>query len=325
MPENLEFPPGFHLRPVSVDDAPSVARVINACMLVEIGRRWTTEERIRTELTSPGIDLAKDHPVVVADDGELVGYLEIAAAGDPLDQVETIPFVDPAFWGRGLSSFLLEAGERRAREIVAAARVPGPVGLLVARIDGNEHAERLFVSRGFVPIRRFHLMRIEHLESPPPPTIPEGLQIRAFERDRDARAVYDAMMEAFADHWGSDPTSFEQWLHLEADGADFDPNLWFIAFDGDQVAGLALCAASTPSSPDTAEVNDLAVRRPWRRRGLGLALLLSAFRAFAERGIEAAELGVDSANPTGATRLYERAGMTPVYAWEWWRKDLHAG
>ena len=52
------------------------------------------------------------------------------------------------------------------------------------------------------------------------------------------------------------------------------------------------------------------MRRPWRRQGLGEALLLHSFRAFRERGFTRGTLGVDASSPTGATRLYERAGMT---------------
>jgi ribosomal protein S18 acetylase RimI-like enzyme len=64
------------------------------------------------------------------------------------------------------------------------------------------------------------------------------------------------------------------------------------------------------------------VRRPWRQRGLGLALLLQSFRAFHERGENRVGLGVDSANETGATRLYERAGMRVVAEDVVWRKEL---
>ena len=56
-------------------------------------------------------------------------------------------------------------------------------------------------------------------------------------------------------------------------------------------------------------VDTLAVRRPWRRRGLGLALLLHSFRELRARGRERVGLGVDGENTTGAVRLYERAGM----------------
>jgi mycothiol synthase len=56
-------------------------------------------------------------------------------------------------------------------------------------------------------------------------------------------------------------------------------------------------------------VRVLGVRQAWRRRGVGLALLQHVFACFYERGMATVGLGVDAASPTGATRLYERAGM----------------
>jgi ribosomal protein S18 acetylase RimI-like enzyme len=71
-------------------------------------------------------------------------------------------------------------------------------------------------------------------------------------------------------------------------------------------------------------IGTLGVRPAWRRRGLGLALLYESFRRFAERGETLAALGVDSENPTGATRLYERAGMRVLWRADVWRKELRA-
>ena len=71
-------------------------------------------------------------------------------------------------------------------------------------------------------------------------------------------------------------------------------------------------------------VEELGVRRPWRGHGLGLALLDLAFEEFERRGLTRAILTVDSENPTGATRLYERAGMSVELAWEHWEKELRS-
>lgn len=56
-------------------------------------------------------------------------------------------------------------------------------------------------------------------------------------------------------------------------------------------------------------IREVAVRPIWRKRGLALALLSHCFSAFYQRGISQCGLVVDAANPSGATRLYERAGM----------------
>ena len=101
---------------------------------------------------------------------------------------------------------------------------------------------------------------------------------------------------------------------------DFDPNAWIIARDGYEIAGGSLNAIED----EEAWVAVLFVRRPWRRRGLGLALLRASFREFWKRGVPKAALGVDAENPTGATRLYERAGMHVVREERMYRKDVRA-
>ena len=85
----------------------------------------------------------------------------------------------------------------------------------------------------------------------------------------------------------------------------FDPALWFLAMDGDDVAGVALC----PVYPESGWVRQVAARRPWRRRGIALALLRQAFGEFYRRGKREVGLVVDSYNLSGARDLYERAGM----------------
>jgi ribosomal protein S18 acetylase RimI-like enzyme len=96
-------------------------------------------------------------------------------------------------------------------------------------------------------------------------------------------------------------------------------------WDGDQVAGALVGRIGRGADPDAGTVEELAVRRPWRERGLGMALLRAAFREFRERGCRRAVLVVDSESPTGATRLYERAGMRVEIAWDRWEKELRAG
>ena len=72
-------------------------------------------------------------------------------------------------------------------------------------------------------------------------------------------------------------------------------------------------------------IDTLAVRATWRRRGLGYALLTHAFHELYARGMRRMALGVDAENPTGATRLYERAGMHVGQQYATFGKELRAG
>jgi ribosomal protein S18 acetylase RimI-like enzyme len=177
---------------------------------------------------------------------------------------------------------------------------------------------------GFAYVRTFWMMRIEFDGAPPAPRVPDGIVVRTLEPGRDEARVHAALAEGFADHWGEFFPSFEEFRHLEieGEGSDFDPSLWFLATEGEEVVAAAVCRSSTPRAEGTAVVGELAVRAPWRRRGIALALLHTAFAEFHRRGIPRAELGVDAQNPTGATRLYERAGMHVAFSWEFWEKTL---
>ena len=133
----------------------------------------------------------------------------------------------------------------------------------------------------------------------------------------DDYAAVAAIRDAFQDHWGHVDTPFEedleewkQWIHEDE---DFDTDLWFLAMDGDEIAGFCQCYPIVGEDPRVGLVDELGVRRQWRGRGIATALLQHAFGAFFERDKPIVELGVDSQSPTGATRLYEKAGMSVTW------------
>jgi mycothiol synthase len=196
--------------------------------------------------------------------------------------------------GRGLGSWLTEAMESHARGL-------GLSPIRNVTIAKDTDARALLEGRGYREARRHWVMAIELDNDPPAPELPDGLALEAF-REKDARAFHDATKEAFADEWGFHPMAFEQWWEMRKGD---DQSLWFVVRDGDEIAACARCDEMRGGG----FVGSLGVRRPWRRRGLGRALLLHAFREFKNRGFERASLGVDSENPTGATRLYESVGM----------------
>jgi ribosomal protein S18 acetylase RimI-like enzyme len=171
--------------------------------------------------------------------------------------------------------------------------------------------------------RCFVRMRIDMDEPPPEPIWPEGVTVTGFERGRDERLFHESLEEAFRDHWRWSPTPFGEWQQgmIEHDDG-FDGSLWFRAMDGDQVAGAIVGRPRSAEDPDAGWIQDLAVRRPWRRRGVGLALLQHEFGVLFRRGLRAALLELDADSPTGAARLYERAGMREIRRLDVYRKTL---
>ena len=124
-----------------------------------------------------------------------------------------------------------------------------------------------------------------------------------------------------ADQHESTPLTYEEWRHWSFGGA-FDADLWFLAEDGSELAGILIARPERGGDDTLGWISVLGVRRPWRRRGLGRALLLHAFGELRRRGKLRAGLGVDGASPTGAVRLYENAGMRVVRRNDHWEKDL---
>jgi mycothiol synthase len=206
--------------------------------------------------------------------------------------------VRPEYQGKGLSTELLERAERHARGA-------GGTTLRAGMLAGNERARALLEARGFREVRRFYRMQVDFDGDPPAPTAVDGITIARF-RPEDARVFHATLNEAFAGDWGFHPMPFEEWKSRRLDRPDTDTSLWFLAWDGSDVAGVIRCEAKKFGG---GFVGALGVLRPWRGRGIGMALLRQAFAEFHRRGAPHVSLGVDSANRSGATRLYERAGM----------------
>jgi ribosomal protein S18 acetylase RimI-like enzyme len=187
--------------------------------------------------------------------------------------------------------------------------------------DGHV-GERLLEARGYRRIRSSWTMEIELGVEAPPESALDGVEIRPYRHPEDEVRTFEAHEEAFADHWGHHPQTIEEWRPFASGSRQFDPTLWFLAWDGDDVAGYSLNAFERPGDRGYGWVGTLGVRRPWRRRGIGEALLRRSFAALHARGQRRIRLSVDAQNQTGATRLYERVGMHVVHASNRWEKAL---
>jgi mycothiol synthase len=316
-------PEGFSIRPVSLGDVESICDIVNRCMVDEIGLPWTDVEEIRDELEAPGRDAFELDALVVDDDtGTAVGYLQLWNDIPPFTEVFALAYALPEYRGRGLSACLLRLAETRAHERMRRNGL-ARIALQAARFHANEPARELFTSLGLRYVRTFFQMQIELHERPAERDV-AGIEIRRFDVDRDAAGTHAALAEAFDDHWGHAYPDYAQWRHrmIDGEGSRFDAGLWFLACDGPEIVGAACCRAETPRDASAAEVDALGVRRAWRGRGIGLALLGRAFVEFERRGIRRAGLTVDAESPTGALGLYRRAGMDVRYASEIWQKDL---
>jgi mycothiol synthase len=214
------------------------------------------------------------------------------------------------------------------RLLANALLISGRINLLLGYLD--DAGRELLQGNGYRVVRHNFRMLAE-LKAPPPPAImPEGITIRPFLRDREGRSLIRALREAFRDNWGyvdrGLETEYKRWMHLLDRDPDCDPApFWFVAVDGEEIAGFTLCHPEMSEDPEMAWVYVVGVRPEWRRRGIALALLQHSFAALYQAGKRKVSLEVDAENPTGATRLYEKAGMHVKRRQEMFEKELRPG
>jgi mycothiol synthase len=297
------LPETLIVRPATDEDAEAVSELMVAADVAVMGWSDTTPDELRDwwRRNDPA-----ESSWLIEDDGVVAygDYFEHA------DRAEIDAYVHPERKGVGLGSWLVGQAEDRAR-------AAGKRRLQTWCLGADADARRLFESRGFGEVRRYYRMLIE-LDGPPQaPDWPEGLRVATF-REEDARAFHDAIGEAFADEWNFVQDPFERWRELRLGAPNFDPTLWFLVWEGDEVAAVL----RGERRAELGWVGAVGVRERWRKRGVGLGLLRHAFGDWYVRGVTRVGLGVDAQNPTGATRLYERAGMHVAYEAVAFEKEL---
>lgn len=303
MLDHSPLPAGLTLRRPADGDLDAVVELIRECETADTGAAERTKEDILVAWRT--MDRERDGWLVVDGDGRPVATAALRHRHPTL--MFMFVTVAPRARGRGVGTHLLTAVEERARAVMAEAPAEVKVALGQSIGQHNEGARKLLEANGYAWVRRFWRMGIELEGEPPAPAWPDGLRLATLRPD-DERPVFEAMEEAFQDHWGFTPHDYEHWRTWNIERESFDPSLWFLAWEGDAIGGASCCAVREGD----AWVNVLGVRRPWRKRGVGLALLLHTLGEFYRRGLRTGVLEVDSENPTGATRLYERAGMHVV-------------
>jgi mycothiol synthase len=291
------------VRPPRDSDLTAVVELGRAFDLALIGEADWSEEDVARDWRDLA-DIARD-AFVVEEEGVLVGYATVELRED--GRLRSDGYVHPQHFGRGVGTRIVELAERRAGEMPGVAVIENTV------LHADGAARALLEGRGYRPVRHFLRMFADLPAAPPVPVA--GIDVAAFRPGIDDAAVHAAIEEAFSGEWGHVPETLEGWRARKMDDPRFDASLWFVAREGGEVAGAAVC---TWKQFDVGFVNGLAVRPAWRRRGLGMHLLLTAFAAFADRGETRAGLGVDAQNPTAAVRLYERAGMRVA-----WQADVY--
>lgn len=326
----VSLPEGFTTRGATLDDVLPAIEMYNLWSRSVLGEDEITDaDAIRNEWVSPGFVPAEDIRLVFAPDRTLIGYIEVWTTSKPPVHPWIWGRVHPDYNGKGIGTFLLQWAEQRAKkaldDLAPDLRFAPRLGIY----HQAKESQKLFEDMGYRYIRSFYDMLIKMDSPPPAPVWPEGITVRTYNPDTDAENVYRADVDSFRDHFGyvEEPfeEGFERFIHLLSGHKDFDRTLWWLAFDSNELAGICLCRPHSYEDSDAGYVNSLGVRRPWRKRGLGLTFLQNAFGEFYKRGKRKVRLGVDAENLTGALRLYEKAGMHVHKHFDSFEKEIRPG
>jgi ribosomal protein S18 acetylase RimI-like enzyme len=315
LPIPLDWPQ-YTWRPARIEDVPALYETLLAIDKADDRQTADTLADLKTQFDDPWSNPETETLFAFTPAGQVAAFARTFMNPQPEEEARAFLWteVHPDHRGDGLEDFLLDWAEARAVERLQAAPDGMPRVLRCGLQDTLAGQIARLERRGFAPARYFYRMRRDLRDPIPDRSLAAGLTLRTFTPDL-SKPVQAAINEAFRDHWSFEPITDEDWQQFFVKRSAFRPDLTFVVMDGDQVAG---CSFNTVSPEENARygiqegwIAELAVRRPWRKRGIATALLCESMRAFKAEGLDFATLGVDTANLSGALRLYERVGFKP--------------
>ncbi len=309
------------LREVRWEDLAAITQLIyGVCEAEGDTAVAVSEEDLKNEWAFEGFDPQQDAFVLQTTEGKLAGY----AALYDIDQHGELSgdiYLHPDFDAHLIGQRLLQALHKRGTLHISLAPADQRVFMRTPVDNQNQLIKKLFLSEGYQAVRYHWRMQIDLANPPELSALPDSLTLHPFIWEEHARAVWQMRNEAFKENWGSHQLSFEEFSYFTKENPAYDPSLWMVLWDSQQIAGFCI----NHMRMGIGWIHILGVAPTWRGKGLGLNLLQHSFAAFHKRGISSIGLGVDAANESGATRLYQRAGMLTISEFVTFEKELRAG
>ncbi|MEU6392376.1 GNAT family N-acetyltransferase [Streptomyces sp. NPDC046939] len=295
------LPPGYRWQPSSPDDIPAIHALVSDCERESYGQVQSDAGAIAADFHRPGLVPELDTGLVLDSAGRLVARAWV----NRRCEVD----VHPRHRGQGLGTALLGWTLARARQT-------GTARLVQTVPDADTAAAALLRTHGYEPLVTAWLLEYVMPTEPEVPEPPEGITVRPF-REGDGPAAHILIQDAF-DEWQERRQGYEEWATHTVQRPAFAPQQSALAFAGDALVGVAL-ALNAPGTND-GYLEQVAVRRDQRGRGIARLLLRHTFRAFHRTGQRSCTLWTHS--DTGALDLYLRVGMTVRHSSTVYRKDL---
>ncbi len=302
-----KLPQGFLVRRPTMDDVESIVALLTTDVN-SVNYIGYTGKDLQAHWETKGFNKETDAWLVMTSEKQIVGYAFMEGESECI----SIACEHPEYRGQGIWVSLFEYVEERVRQNHSNLPANTHLTLSTAFNDANSLAKNYMEQKGYKMIHRAWLMGIEMGAKPSLFRWAEGISVRTFIPGMDEHSVHEAVQNAFQ---LAEP--FEEWESKFIEDI-FDPTLWFLALDGDKVAGVALCYNN---DPNMGWVWSLGVQQQWRHRGIGQSLLQYAFSEFYRR--EQNKVGLDvNAENSAAIQLYLNAGMCRVQEYYTYQKEI---
>jgi mycothiol synthase len=258
-------------------------------------------------------------------DGEVIGYSRCwwQKQLDGKHMYFHFAHTKPAWRTAGIRETIVRWNEQRLRQI-ATTHPDSEKAFTCWGSDTQTHWDSVLTAAGYKGIRFAFDMVRPNLDNIPDLPLPAGLELRPASMETWP-IIYEAAKEAFRDHWGESEWTAEEKRSWEAQPT-FNPALWQVAWDGDEVAGGVLTFIDEKENEEYGRLRGLTetifTRRPYRRQGLARALIARSLQKQKELGMTESALSVDAENPTGALHLYQSMGFKETKRFTTYRKPL---
>jgi mycothiol synthase len=323
------LPNGYTTRAATEADAPAVLALQQDTSLAIVGEIEETLDDILNVWQEPGFDVQRQTQVVIHPDGRLIGYGVVDFFRPEAPELDVYLHTSEQQQDRWTMPYLFDWAEQIAHE--SLHKVSPEIRVV---LHAYTHAEDAFYSgelrkTGLALVRHAFRMDIRFDEGTPPaaPIWPEGYELKVIYDRADWPTVYEVYRDGWRDHFGyverPAEDNYPLWIHHWE--RSFVPGTWYVAMDGQEMVGICLCEPTHNDDETFGWVSILTVRRAYRRKGLAMALLQTAFHDLYHKGRRRIGLGVDAMSLTGATRLYERAGMRVDIQVDLYEKELRPG
>lgn len=287
------------MRHPTMEDAEAVHALISAREIIDHGEPDENLDEVVAEWKD--INLAEDAWLVYTSEGGLVGY---AAVFDEREGYILRWYTHPDYEGEGLEAQLLAQCEARAREKLAKNDDKQEIRVWMFISEVNQIDRDAVEKADYQPRKYYFRMQANSQEEPSLPKWPEGSTLRTIEPGKGDREVYEFIFEAFDWEGRGEPPKFEWWQSFMMRADHFVPELWFLLGHEGEIISAALCY----DYPENGWVRQVAVKKSWRRKGIGSEMLRHVFGVFYRRGQHKVSLVVDSTNPK-AKNFYKNVGM----------------